>query len=130
MTDPDAPAPPPLSRRERELMDVIYRLGPSTVADVRDGMADPPSYSSVRTLLGVLVDKGHLVTDRAGTAYVYRPTVPADVAGRRALGRLVRTFFGGSIESAVSTLLADDDVDPATLDQLAELVDRARKPRP
>ena len=111
-------------------MDVIYRIGPASVAQVRQAMQDPPSYSSVRTLLGLLEDKGHLAHEQVGTRYVYRPTIPPEVAGRHALSNLVHTFFGGSIEGMVSTLLRADDVDAETLDQLAHLVEQARKPRP
>ena len=118
---------PPLSRRERQIMDVVYRIGPASVAQVREAMADPPSYSSVRTLMGLLEEKGHLTHAQVGTRYVYRPTIPTEVAGKRALTDLVRTFFGGSIEGMVSTLIDADDVDPSTLDQLAELVESARK---
>ena len=122
--------PPVLSRRERQIMDVVYKLGSASVAQVREGMADPPSYSSVRTLMGLLEEKGHLSHEQVGKSYVYRPTVPADVAGRSALSNLLDTFFGGSVEGLVSSLLRSDEVDPTTLDQLAELVESARQSRP
>lgn len=126
MSDPT----PSLTRREREIMNVVYKLGEASVADVLDGLTDPPSYSSVRTLMGLLEDKGHLSHTRDGTRYVYRPTVPAEVAGRSALSNLLDTFFGGSVEGLVSTLLRSDEVDPSTLDQLAELVESARASNP
>lgn len=126
MSDPT----PSLTRREREIMNVVYRLGEASVAEVLEGLADPPSYSSVRTLMGLLEDKGHLSHTRDGTRYVYRPTVPAEVAGRSALSNLIDTFFGGSVEGLVSTLLRSDEVDPSTLDQLAELVQSARASTP
>jgi len=126
MSDPT----PSLTRREREIMNVVYKLGEASVADVLDGLTDPPSYSSVRTLMGLLEDKGHLSHTRDGTRYVYRPTVPAEVAGRSALSNLLDTFFGGSVEGLVSTLLRSDEVDPSTLDQLAELVESARAAYP
>lgn len=109
-------------------MDVIYRLGSASVAEVREGLDDPPSYSSVRTLIGLLEEKGHLAHDRSGTRYIYRPTIPPEVAGRSALSNLLHTFFGGSVEGMVSTLLQSDEVDESTLEQLATLVDDARKP--
>jgi len=126
MSDPT----PSLTRREREIMNVVYKLGEASVAEVLEGLADPPSYSSVRTLMGLLEDKGHLSHTRDGTRYVYRPTVPAEVAGRSALSNLIDTFFGGSVEGLVSTLLRSDEVDPSTLDQLAELVQSARASNP
>jgi len=110
-------------------MNVVYRLGSASVADVRAALPDPPSYSSVRTLMGVLGDKGHLEHEQVGKSYVYRPTVPPEVAGRTAAANLVHTFFGGSVEGLVSSLLQADDVDDATLDHLAHLVDQARKDR-
>jgi BlaI family transcriptional regulator, penicillinase repressor len=119
--------PPALSRRERQILDVLYRIGPASVAQVRESMDDPPGYSSVRTLLGVMVEKGHLTHAREGTRYIYRPCTPPDVAGRSALSSLVRTFFGGSVQGAVSALLQAEDVDEDTLDELARLVDAARK---
>lgn len=121
---------PSLTRREREIMDVVYKLGEASVADVREGLSEPPSYSSVRTLMGLLEDKGHLSHTRDGTRYVYRPTVPAEVAGRSALSNLIDTFFGGSVEGLVSTLLRSEEVDPSTLEQLAELVESARASTP
>ena len=121
---------PPPSRREREILDVLYRLGRGSVADVRSGLADPPSYSAVRTLLGLMVDKGHVTHEREGNRYIYTPTTAPEVAGRKALSRLVHTFFGGSIEGVVSTLLDGRDVSPETLDTLADLVDQARKDPP
>ncbi len=110
-------------------MDVLYRIGPASVAQVREAMEDPPGYSSVRTLLGLLEEKGHLEHDRDGTRYIYRPTTPPEVAGRSALSSLVRTFFGGSVQGAVNALLQDEDVDEDTLDELTRLVERAREER-
>src|SRR5579863_6063453 len=89
----------PLSRRERQIMDFLYQHGPATVGDVRAGIADPPSYSAVRSLLRVLEDKGHVLHADAGRAYVYRPAVAAERARRSVLKHVVRTFFGGSAEA-------------------------------
>jgi predicted transcriptional regulator len=98
-------APPPLSRRERQIMDIIYARGRATAGEIRAAMDDAPSYSTVRTLLRVLVDKGHLQQHTDGVRYVYAPTVPAGKAKRRALERIVSTFFAGSAEAAMATLL-------------------------
>lgn len=122
--------PPPPSRRERQLLDALYRIGPASVADVRAALDDPPSYSSVRTLLGVMVDKGHLTHRRDGTRYIYSPVQPVEEAGRSALSKLVQTFFGGSVRGAVSALLDTEDVDEQTLEELAALVERAKEGQP
>jgi predicted transcriptional regulator len=118
----------PLSRRERQIMDVIYRQGRMTAAEVREALADPPSYSAVRALLKVLEDKGHLRHEQDGPRYVFLPTVSRDKARRSALMRIVQTFFEGSTAQAVAALLGepgakltDDD-----LDRLSSLIDQAR----
>lgn len=118
-----------LSRRERQIMDVIYRLGCASVQDVRDRLPDPPSYSAVRALLRVLEQKGHLKHEHDGPRYLYRPTVPRDVARRSALRQLLRTFFDGSPEEAVATLLdvSGRDLSDQELDRLAELIERTRQ---
>src|SRR3954466_11091420 len=87
-----------LSRRERQIMEVIYRRGQATAAEVMEEMPDPPSYSAVRAMLRVLEEKGHLRHDQQGPRYVFLPTVPRDKARRSALKQLVRTFFDGSAE--------------------------------
>jgi len=94
-----------LSRRERQVMDILFRLGESPVSQVRSEMDDPPSYSAVRALMNVLVRKGHLVYRRDGLRYVYRPTRPRTQAARSALKRTVQTFFEGSPEKAVAALI-------------------------
>ncbi len=118
-----------LSRRERQIMDIVYARGPVTVHDVVKQMADPPSYSAVRAMLRLLEEKGHLVHDQDGPRYLYRPTVPREKARQSALRQLLGTFFDGSTEQAVAALLdlsasklSDDD-----LDRLADLVEQARK---
>ena len=107
----------PLSRRERQLMDIIYRLGEATAANVREEIPDPPSYSTVRTQLGTLAKKGHLQVHQDGPRYVYRPTVAPTVARRSALQRVVDAFFGGRPSAAAVALLemeasqlGDDDM--------------------
>ena len=85
-----------LSRRERQIMDVVYRLGRATAAEVQEGLPDPPSYSAVRALLRVLEEKGHLRHEQDGPRNVYVPTVPRDAARSSAVRALLETFFGGS----------------------------------
>lgn len=115
------------SRRERQIMDVIYQRGQATAAEVLDALPDPPSYSSVRALLRVLETKGHLRHRREGSRYVFLPTVPADEARRSALARVVRTFFDGSTQATVAALIDESSLSLAELDRLQELIDRARK---
>ena len=91
-----------LSRRERQIMDAIYRRGQATAAEVLQDMPDPPSYSAVRAMLRVLEEKGHLQHVQQGPRYVFLPTVPRDQARRSALQQLVRTFFDGSTEQTVA----------------------------
>ncbi len=110
-----------LSARERQIMDAIYRLGEATVAEVLDGIPSAPSYSTVRALLRILVDKGHLTHRADGRRYVYLPTVPRQRAQESALQRLLETFFAGSRTRAVAALL-DMDSENLTDDELDELV--------
>lgn len=117
------------SRRERQIMDIIYRAGSATAADVMDRMPDAPGYSAVRALLRILENKGHLTHQIDGTRYVYRPTASREKARRSALEHMVTTFFEGSATKVVSTLLdeqrsslSDDD-----LNNLSALIERARK---
>ncbi|MGQ0815065.1 MAG: BlaI/MecI/CopY family transcriptional regulator [Gemmatimonadota bacterium] len=97
---------PGLSRRERQIMDALYKLNEATVGEVMDLMPDPPSYSAVRATLRVLEEKGHVAHKQAGPRYLYLPTVPRDKAQSSALQHLVGTFFGGSVEQAVMALLS------------------------
>jgi predicted transcriptional regulator len=117
-----------LSRRERQAMDVVYRLGRATAAEVREGMPDPPGYSAVRAMLRVLEEKGHVKHGQDGPRYVYRPAVPREKAGRSAMRQLVRTFFGGSAEHAVAALIdgADAKLSNEELERIARLIERAR----
>jgi predicted transcriptional regulator len=118
-----------LSRRERQIMDVIYRLGEASVADVQRELSDPPSYSAVRTFLRILEEKGHLRHKEAGPRYVYLPRVPREKARRSALRGLLRNFFDDSRETLVAALLDDQAsrLSPEELDNLAGLIARARK---
>lgn len=108
MTEADAT----LSRRERQIMDVVFRRGSAGVLEVLEDLESPPSYSAVRATLRILEEKGHLEHQQFGQRYVFRPTVPVENAGRSALRRLVTTFFDGSPEQAIVALL---DVSPAEL---------------
>ncbi len=118
-----------LSRRERQIMDVIYRHGSATVQDVREQIADAPSYSAVRALLRVLEDRGHLKHRHNGPRYVYHPTLARERARKSALKRLLSTFFDDSPEAAVAALLdmSTDDLDQDELDRLASMIERARQ---
>jgi len=118
-----------LSKRERQIMDVLYRQGRATAADVQAGLPDPPSYSAVRTLLRILEDKGHLRHEQDGVRYVYVPIVAAAKAQRSALKHLVDTFFGGSASRGMAALfeLSGGDLDEAELRRLRQMIDEARK---
>ena len=98
--------PAGLSRRERQIMDVIYAAGQATATDVLAGLADAPSRAAIRTFLRILEEKGHLQHHKVGREFVYRPTHPRSAAGRSALQRLLAVFFEGSIEKAVAAHLA------------------------
>jgi predicted transcriptional regulator len=119
----------PLSRREREIMDIIYRAGRATAADVLAQLADPPSYSAVRALLRVLEEKGHLRHEEDGPRYVYLPTVPRERARASALRQVLHTFFDGSTEQAVAALLdlSSTKLSEAELARLSRLIAEARK---
>jgi predicted transcriptional regulator len=118
-----------LSRRERQIMDVAYRLGRASVTEILDGLHDPPSYSAVRALLRILEDKGHLRHEQDGTRYVYLPTLSRAKASRSALRGLVTTFFDGSPEQAMAALLdvSREDLSSQDLDRLAALIEQARQ---
>jgi predicted transcriptional regulator len=118
-----------LSRRERQIMDAIYRRGQATAAEVLEDMPEPPSYSAVRAMLRVLEEKGHLRHEQQGPRYVFLPTVPREQARRSALQQLVRTFFDGSTEQTVAALLdlSDRKLSDAELDRLSHLIKQARK---
>jgi len=121
--------PDPLTRREREIMDILHRRGRATAHEVMDDLADPPSYSAVRTFLRLLEDRGHVRHDQDGPRYVYAPTVARREAQRSAIAHLVDTFFDGSIESAVATLVESSKpkLSAQELDRIAALIARAKK---
>jgi len=118
-----------LSRREREIMDVIYRAGRATAAEVLDQLADPPSYSAVRALLRVLEEKGHLRHEEEGPRYVFVPTVPRERARQSALRQILHTFFEGSTEQAVAALLdlSSAKLSDEELARLSRMIADARK---
>jgi predicted transcriptional regulator len=118
-----------LSRRERQIIDILYTLGRATAADVQAALPDPPSYSAVRAMLRILEDKGHVRHDQDGPRYVYLPTVARDNVKRSALKHVLQTFFDGSAEQAISALLDENStrLSETELDRLASLIDRARR---
>ena len=119
----------PLSRRERQIMDIVYAREEASAKGVLAGMPDPPTRTAVRTMLRILEDKGHLTHRREGREFVYRPTRPKARAARSALRRVLDTFFGGSLEDAVAAHLSDpnSDLSPDELKRLAALVRDARR---
>lgn len=119
-----------LSRREREIMDVIFEIGGEASAEeIREKLSDPPSYSAVRAMLAKLEAKGAVKHREKGLKYVYSPTTPRKTARRSALRRLVDVFFEGSKEQAVTALLAEEKWSDEELDQLAREIERAREER-
>lgn len=118
-----------LSRRERQIMNIIYERGRATAADVQAAMPDPPSNSAVRAMLRILETKGHLHHEQDGPRYIFLPTVPREEARGKALNRIVRTFFDGSTESAMAALLNLEGgrLDPEALERLSRLIDQAGK---
>jgi|ERR1700674_3794217 len=123
------PRPHALTRRERQIMDVLYKLERATVAEVLRKLADQTSYSTVRAQLRMLEEKGHVRHEEHGLRYVYVPTVPRDVARRSALRHLIETFFEGSAENLVATLLGGEisRISREELDRLARLFTKDRK---
>jgi BlaI family transcriptional regulator, penicillinase repressor len=118
-----------LSRRERQIVDILYAHGRATAADVQAALPDPPSYSAVRAMLRILEDKGHVRHEQDGPRYVYLPTVGRDNAKRSALRHMLQTFFDGSTEQAISALLDDSStrLSDRELDRLARMIEQARR---
>jgi len=123
------PKPSSFSRRERQIMDILYKLERASVGQVLSKLADKLSYSTVRAQLRVLEEKGHVRHEEHGLRYVYVPAVPRDVARRSALRHLVETFFDGSTEKVVAALLGGEvaRISPEELDRLARLIAKGRK---
>jgi len=121
-------SPTALSRRERQVMDILYRRGEATVAEVMNDLPDPPTYSAVRSILRILMEK-ELITHREdGPRYVYLPAVNTDRAADDAMKHVIRTFFDGSAEQAVAAVLRMSDAKLSDL-EITELSDRIRKAR-
>jgi BlaI family penicillinase repressor len=121
-----------LTRRERQIMDVLFRAGRATAAEVMDQLSGEPSYSTVRTQLRVLEEKGHVRHEDDGVRFVYMPAVTRQAARKSALRHLLDTFFDGSAEKAVAALLGGEGsrVTGEELERIADLISKARKERP
>jgi predicted transcriptional regulator len=118
-----------LSRRERQIMDIIYRLGQATAQEVLEGLPDPPSYSAVRAMLRLLEEKGVLHHQQDGPRYMFLPTLAREKARKSALKQMLQTFFDGSTEQAVAALLdlSRAKLSQDELDRLSQMIDEARK---
>jgi len=118
-----------LSRRERQILDTIYRLGKASAAEIREALPDPPTYTAVRTHLGILQEKGHVKFESDGTRYIYEPVVPREEMAKSVMDGVLQTFFGGSIERVVSTLIDSEEsaITPEQLDRIAQIIEEARK---
>ncbi|MEN6625446.1 MAG: BlaI/MecI/CopY family transcriptional regulator [Candidatus Sumerlaeia bacterium] len=118
-----------LSRRERQIMEIVYTLGKASVADVLEAMDEPPSYSAVRTIMNLMVEKGFLKYKGEGKKYVYYPAVAREKASRSALNNVLETFFSGSVAQAVVSLINQnkDKMSAEDLDRLSRLIDEAKR---
>lgn len=118
-----------LSRRERQILDTLYRLEKASAAEIREELPDPPTYTAVRTHLAILQEKGHVRFESDGTRYIYEPVVPRDEMAKSVIEGVLKNFFGGSIERVVSTLIDSEEsnVTPDQLDRLAAIIEDARK---
>jgi BlaI family penicillinase repressor len=118
-----------LSRRERQIMDIVYAHGEASIADVLKELPDPPARGALGRLISILENKGHLKHYQKGREYIFQPTVPRQRAGPSAMRRVVDTFFGGSLRQAVTAHLAqrDTDISDDELKRLAELIRQARR---
>ena len=117
----------PLSRRERQILDILYAKGVASAADVLESLPDPPSYSAVRALLRILEEKGHARHETQGTRYVYLPSVARESARNSALSRIVQTFFDGSAGQAAAALVDSGSLSEEDLNRLSSLIEGARK---
>jgi BlaI family penicillinase repressor len=118
-----------LSRRERQIMDLLFQRGKASVGEVMDGIPDPPGYSAVRATLRTLEKKGRVVHEEDGRAYIYRPTVRRDAARKSALTHVLKTFFDNSAEQAVAALLElkGPRLSDAQLERVSQLIENAKK---
>jgi predicted transcriptional regulator len=120
-----------LSRRERQIMEIVYQRGQVSAADVQEALPDARGYSTIRTLLTILEEKGQLRHEEQGKRYIYLPTQPRENAARHALQNITQTFFNGSVEGAVAALISDEDaaLSEEELDRLSALIARAKEER-
>ena len=116
-----------LSRRERQIMNIIYELGEATAAEIVERLPEPSSNSSVRILLGILEEKGQLTHRTEGTRFIYRSTVETEKVKRSALAQLIKTFFRGSATQVVATLLDNPDLSDAEREELIRLIEQSKK---
>jgi len=123
----EGPAKDGHSRREREIMDALYKLGKASAAQILEQIPNPPTYTAIRTHLTILEKKGHVRHESDGPRYVYEPLVAREQMGRRAIETLLKTFYGNSIERVVAALLAQENLAPEELDRLAQLIAKARE---
>jgi predicted transcriptional regulator len=123
----EPPAADGHSRREREIMDALYKLGKASAAQILEQIPNPPTYTAIRTQLTILEKKGHVRHVSDGTRYIYEPLVAREQMGRRAIDTLLKTFYGNSVEGVVAAILDQEDVAPDVLDRLAKLIDKARE---
>lgn len=117
-----------LSRRERQIMDAVYRLGRASAAEIREAIANPPTYTAVRTHLTILQEKGHVRFDKDGARYIYEPTVPRDQMAKSVMKNVVQNFFGGSVERVVAALVGSGEtsLSPDELERLQKIIEDAR----
>jgi BlaI family transcriptional regulator, penicillinase repressor len=120
-----------LSRRERQILDILYEQGKATAAGIQAALPDPPSYSATRALLRILEEKGHVQHESDGPRYVFRPRVGKEHARKSALRHMVQTFFNNSASDAVAALLdaSSKELKPEDLDRMEGLIEKARKER-
>ena len=118
-----------LSRRERQIMDILYQRGKASATEVREAMEDPPGYSAVRAMMGVLERKGHVKHQEEGLKYVYVPTVARDKAKRSVVQHMLETFFNGSAEQAMAALLdvSASKLTGPELERMSDMIEKARR---
>ncbi|MFP4106954.1 MAG: BlaI/MecI/CopY family transcriptional regulator [Phycisphaerae bacterium] len=123
------PAEVVLSKRERQVMDVVYELGEATAGEVMERLPNPPSYSAVRTTMRILEEKGHLVHGKRGNKYLYKPTRNRRAAGMSAIRRVVRTFFDNSASQAVAALLdaSEEELTDEEVQRLSKMIEEAKE---
>jgi len=121
--------PSGLSRREQQIMDALYRLGKATAIEIRDAIPNPPTYTAVRSQLAMLQDKGHIRFERDGAKHIYEPAIPHDKAAKTMMSNIVDTFFGGSVERVVATLIEPDSgkLSSDQLDRISQMIEEAKR---